>query len=72
MALSLINSARPGNLLRLFVFAAMLFGLALAQPRAAFAQPKTQGQSDLTTLQRINVMRSKLDAMRRSLTSAIA
>ena len=72
MAFSLINFARPGNLLRLFVFAAMLLGLALAQPRAAFAQPKTQGQSDLTTLQRINVMRSKLDAMRRSLTSALA
>lgn len=72
MVFSLINCARPGNLLRLFVFAAMLFGLALAQPRAAFAQPKTQGQSDLTTLQRLNVMKSKLDAMRRSLTSAIA
>ncbi|HEV2904605.1 MAG TPA: outer membrane protein assembly factor BamD, partial [Pyrinomonadaceae bacterium] len=72
MSFSLINCARPGNLVRLFVFAAMLFGLSLAQPRAAFAQAKNTGQSDLTTLQRFNVMRSKLEAMRRSLTTAIA
>jgi outer membrane protein assembly factor BamD len=72
MSFSLINCARPGNLVRLFIFAAMLFVLALAQPRAAFAQPKNTGQSDLTTLQRFNVMKSKLEAMRRSLTTAIA
>ncbi len=71
MSFSLINCARPRTLLRLFVFAAMLLALGLAQPRATFAQAKT-AQSDLTTLQRINVMRSKLEAMRRSLTTALA
>jgi len=47
---------------------AALLALPLAQPGAAFAQ----GPSDLSEIQRLNVMKSKLDAMRRSLASAIA
>jgi hypothetical protein len=38
----------------------------------AFAQQPQQGQSDLSNTQRLNVMKSKLEAMRRSLSSAIA
>jgi outer membrane protein assembly factor BamD len=58
--------------LRTLVVAAALFGMAVAQPLAAFAQSQGQTQSDLSAMQRLNVMRSKLEAMRRSLTSAIA
>lgn len=58
--------------LRVLVVAAALFSLTIAQPLASFAKSQGQGQSDLSSLQRLNVMRSKLEAMRRSLTSAIA
>src|SRR3989442_7285937 len=58
--------------LRALIVSAALFSIAVAQPLAAFGQSQAQGQSDLTSLQRLNVMRSKLEAMRRSLTSAIA
>src|SRR2546425_2610095 len=58
--------------LRAVIVSEALFSIAVAQPLAAFGQCQAQGQSDLTSLQRLNVMRSKLEAMRRSLTSAIA
>src|SRR2546423_5774630 len=58
--------------LRNLLIAAALFSMAVAQPLASFAQGQGQSQSDLSSLQRLNVMRSKLEAMRRSLTSAIA
>jgi outer membrane protein assembly factor BamD len=72
MSFSLVRSARLGNLVRGFLFISALFALALAQPRATFGQSGNQPQSDLSSMQRLNIMRSKLEAMRRSLTSAIA
>src|SRR5688500_1685407 len=50
----------------LAAFCALVFGL----PEAGFAQ-KPSGQSELSTGQRLDVMSSKLDLMRRSLSSAI-
>ncbi|HEX3249574.1 MAG TPA: hypothetical protein VHS05_09105, partial [Pyrinomonadaceae bacterium] len=50
----------------LAVFCALIFGL----PKMGFAQ-KTSGQTELSTAQRLDVMSSKLDLMRRSLAAAI-
>jgi outer membrane protein assembly factor BamD len=50
----------------LVVFCALVFGL----PVAGFAQ-KTGGQTELSTNQRLDVLSSKLDLMRRSLSSAV-
>ena len=50
----------------LAVFCALVFGL----PNAGFAQ-KSGGQTELSTNQRLDVMDSKLDLMRRSLSSAV-
>jgi outer membrane protein assembly factor BamD len=58
------------------VFQAAVLVAALLTPwlsqKSAFAQQPQQGQSDLSNTQRLNVMKSKLEAMRRSLSSAIA
>ncbi len=51
----------------LAVFCALVFGL----PQTGFAQQRPGGQTELSTNQRLDVMSSKLDLMRRSLTSAI-
>lgn len=51
----------------LALFCAAVFGL----PQTVFGQ-KTGGQTELSTAQRLDVMSSKLDLMRRSLNSAIA
>ncbi len=58
--------------LRAALVIAALLSITFVQPLTTFAQNQGQGQSDLSSLQRLNVMRSKLEAMRRSLTSAIA
>jgi outer membrane protein assembly factor BamD len=50
----------------LAVFCALIFGL----PKMSFAQ-KSGGQTELSTGQRLDVMSSKLDLMRRSLSAAI-
>jgi hypothetical protein len=50
----------------LAVFCALVFGL----PETGFAQ-RQGGQTELSTSQRLDVMGSKLDLMRRSLSSAI-
>src|SRR5215208_1121446 len=50
----------------LVVFGALIFAL----PKTGFAQ-KPSGQSELSTSQRLDVMASKLDLMRRSLSSAL-
>jgi outer membrane protein assembly factor BamD len=50
----------------LVVFCALVFGLQMP----GFAQ-KTSGQTELSTNQRLDVMASKLDLMRRSLSSAL-
>ncbi|HKG45950.1 MAG TPA: outer membrane protein assembly factor BamD [Pyrinomonadaceae bacterium] len=51
----------------LAVFSALVFGL----PMTGFAQQKAGGQTELSTAQRLDVMGSKLDLMRRSLNAAI-
>lgn len=51
----------------LALFCAAVFGL----PQAVFGQ-KTSGQTELSIGQRLDVMNSKLDSMRRSLNSAVA
>ncbi len=51
----------------LAAFCALVFGL----PSAGFAQQR-QGQTELSTVQRLDVMSSKLDLMRRSLNSALS
>src|SRR5215813_2668085 len=50
----------------LAAFCALIFGL----PQTGFAQ-KSGGQTELSTGQRLDVMSSKLDLMRRSLNAAI-
>jgi outer membrane protein assembly factor BamD len=51
---------------------AALSVIPVVQPVAASALPSAQGQNDASNLQRLNVLRSKLEALRRSLSSAIA
>ena len=51
----------------LAVFCALIFGVA----QTGFAQQKSGGQTELSTNQRLDVMASKLDLMRRSLSAAI-
>lgn len=51
----------------LTVFCSLVFGL----PMTGFAQQRTGGQTELSTNQRLDVMASKLDLMRRSLNAAI-
>ena len=51
----------------LAVFCALIFGVA----QTGFAQQKSGGQTELSTTQRLDVMSSKLDLLRRSLSAAI-
>src|SRR6185436_8465410 len=60
------------NIVASFVLVAALSVIPVVRPVAAFALREAQGQSDASNTQRLNVMRSKLEAMRRSLGSAIA
>ena len=55
----------------LLVIAALSL-IPIVRPVAALTLSGRQGQNDASNLQRLNVMRSKLEAMRRSLSSAIA
>src|SRR6185436_13501688 len=71
MSFSLIRRAGTAGLLPVFLFLAVLFASPVAPSRTVFAQG-AQPQSDLSAQQRLSVMRTKLEAMRRSLTSAIA
>ena len=54
-----------------FFILALFCAAVLGLPQAAFPQ-KSGGQTELSTAQRLEVMSSKLDAMRRSLSSALA
>jgi outer membrane protein assembly factor BamD len=71
MSLS-FTSTRSQRALHVAILIAALLAPCLSLTRVAFAQQPQQGQSDLSNTQRLNVMRSKLEAMRRSLSSAIA
>jgi outer membrane protein assembly factor BamD len=67
--------SRGRNSMRVFsslLLIAALSVISLLHPVAALALPTAQGQNDASNFQRLNVMRSKLEAMRRSLSSAIA
>ncbi|MCA1579575.1 MAG: outer membrane protein assembly factor BamD [Acidobacteria bacterium] len=54
-----------------FLILALLCAAVFGLPQTVFGQ-KPSGQSELSTAQRLDVMSSKLDSMRRSLNSAIA
>ena len=59
--------------LRAVTLALMVIALTLATSVLAFSQGnKSQSQSGLSNVQRMDIMRSKLEAMRRSLESAIS
>src|SRR5438552_2557461 len=73
MSLSLVRKVPHRGLLNPLVLALAISVLTLSIAAAAFAQGnKTSIQSGQSNLQRMDVMRSKLEAMRRSLDSAIA
>ncbi|HXS00307.1 MAG TPA: outer membrane protein assembly factor BamD [Pyrinomonadaceae bacterium] len=55
---------------RLFILLAVFCALVFGLPNAGFAQ-KPSAQTELSTNERLNVMDSKLDLMRRSLSSAV-
>ena len=71
MSLS-FTSTRSRRLLQVAVLIVALFAPCWSQRSTVVAQQPQQGQSDLSNTQRLNVMKSKLEAMRRSLSSAIA
>src|SRR5215213_2652847 len=54
-----------------FLILAVLSALVFGLPMTGFAQQKAGGQTELSTAQRLDVMGSKLDLMRRSLNAAI-
>lgn len=74
MSFPLLRRVSPRGMLRLVALAASLFAIALSTAALAPAQDaKSQSaQNGLTNLQRIDIMRSKLESTRRSLDSAIA
>ncbi len=71
MSLS-FTSIRSQRALQVAVLIAALIAACSLQRSMAFAQQPQQGQSDLSNTQRLNIMKSKIEAMRRSLSSAIA
>ena len=54
-----------------FLILAVFCALVLGLPNMGFAQQKSGGQTELSTGQRLDVMSSKLDLLRRSLSAAI-
>src|SRR5574341_1192425 len=72
MLSSLIQSVRVNKAIASSLLIVSFFIAPLTPMRAVFAQTGAQGQNDLSNLQRLKVMKSKLEAMRRSLSSAIA
>jgi len=73
MSFPLVRRVFPHGALRLISLATALFVIALSTAALTAAQGnKSQsGQTGLSNLQRIDIMRSKLESMRRSLDSAI-
>ena len=72
MSFSLVRSVSARGL-RVIAFVSVICAVALSSAAFAPAQgPGSQAQTGLSTIQRMDVMRSKLEAMRRSLDSAIA
>ncbi len=56
---------------RLITLSLLCVALVLTFSHASLAQSKTQQPSEVSTLQRLEIMRSKLESLRRSLNSAI-
>lgn len=67
-----VPTANPRRRLRTIMIALSLSVLAFSAPAALAQDSKSPVQSGLSNGQRLDVMRSKLEAMRRSLESAIA
>ncbi|HYX30579.1 MAG TPA: outer membrane protein assembly factor BamD [Pyrinomonadaceae bacterium] len=69
-----LTRARLHSFARGFYFAIAVTGVIVALTPAVFSQKdnKSQAQSGLTNVQRMDLMRNKLEAMRRSLENAIA
>jgi outer membrane protein assembly factor BamD len=76
MSFPLVRGVSSRGPLRLISLAVALFAIALSTAGVASAQGaqgnKPQSQSGLTNIQRFDIMRSKLETMRRSLDNAIA
>src|ERR1700738_3416090 len=73
MSFHLVRRVSSGSALRLISLAVVVFAIALLTASVTPAQDnKSQTQSGMSNLQRFEIMRSKLEAMRRSLDNAIA
>ena len=73
MSFHLVRRVSSRAALRLILLTVVLFALALLTASVTPAQDnKSQTQSGMSNLQRFEIMRSKLEAMRRSLDNAIA
>jgi outer membrane protein assembly factor BamD len=72
MSFAIIRSVGARGPLRQVSFAVALLAVTLSMSGVASGQAKPQPQSSLTNIQRFDIMRSKLEAMRRSLDNAIA
>lgn len=73
MLFSLLRPVSPRRVLHTVFLGSALLAIALSAASVILAQGSaSQTQSGLSNLQRMDVMRSKLEAMRRSLDSAIA
>src|SRR5256885_14647243 len=70
----LVRRVGPHSVFRLVSLAVALFAVALSAAGVISAQgnKSPSAQAGLSNLQRMDIMRSKLDGMRRSLDSAIA
>lgn len=71
MSFSLVRNVRPHGAARFLCLAAGMVAVILSISSLVLAQGN-QAPSGLSNVQRLDVMRSKLDAMRRSLDTAIA
>jgi outer membrane protein assembly factor BamD len=74
MSFPLVQRVSPRGMLHLISLAVALFAIALSTAGVTRAQgnKNQSSQTGLSNLQRIDIMRSKLESMRRSLDSAIA
>src|SRR6266404_6040446 len=72
MFFPLVRRVSPRVMLRLTSLAVIAIALAMVGVASAQDNKAQSAQSGLTNLQRLDIMRSKLDSMRRSLASAIA
>jgi outer membrane protein assembly factor BamD len=72
MSSCLKRRAHSGGAPRMFFWVLTIFALGLSTAATSFAQGGSQPQTGLSNVQRMDIMRSKLEAMRRSLDNAIA